>query len=133
MQRRVVAAATAPEAVGPYSQGIVAGPFVFASGQLGILPGTGKLAGKTAAEQAAQALDNLDQVLRAGGASLAQAVMITVYLTDLAEFDAVNRVYARKIPSPCPARACVQVAALPKNARVEISAIALRPGPEPAP
>ena len=116
----------APAAVGPYSQGICAGQFVFAAGQLGIDPGTGAFVGETAAEQAAQALDNLDGVLRAGGASLAGAVMLTVYLVDLEEFGAVNTVYAEKVPAPFPARVCVQAAALPKGGRVEISAIAVR-------
>lgn len=129
IHRSAVSTAAAPAAVGPYSQAIGAGQFVFAAGQLGIDPETGTFAGDTAAEQAAQALDNLDQVLQAGGASLASAVMLTVYLVDLEEFDTVNAVYAEKVPPPFPARVCVQAAALPKGGRVEISAIAVRQTP----
>jgi len=126
IQRNAIGTEDAPAAVGPYSQGVCAGQLVFAAGQLGLDPGTGALVGDTAAEQAAQALDNLDCVLRAGGASLADAVMVTVYLVDLDEFGEVNAVYAEKVPPPFPARVCVQAAALPKGGRVEISAIAVR-------
>ncbi|NOY80730.1 MAG: hypothetical protein GXP31_06970 [Kiritimatiellaeota bacterium] len=132
MNRTIISTPDAPTAVGPYSQGVCAGPFVFVSGQLGTDPTTGEFVGKTAAEQADQALDNLDRVLRAGGASLADAVLITVYLADLADFSAVNEVYARRVPPPFPARVCIEAAALPKGGRVEISAIAVQPPKGPA-
>ena len=122
--KTAVATPKAPKAVGPYSQAVVANNFVFAAGQLGIDPRTGAFAGHTAAAQAEQALINLGNVLEAAGSSLADAVAITVYLADLADFDAVNAVYARYVSTPFPARVCIQAAALPKNARVEISAIA---------
>ncbi len=126
MNRTIISTSDAPAAVGPYSQGVSAGALVFASGQLGIDPATGVFAGETAAEQAAQALENLDRVLRAGGASLADAVLVTVYLADLADFGAVNEVYAQRVPAPFPARVCIEAAALPKGGRVEISAVAVR-------
>lgn len=116
----------APAAIGPYSQAAIAGDFVFVSGQLGVNPATGKFNGETAAEQTEQALRNLDAVLTAAGASLHGLVQVTVYLADMADFADVNAVYQRLVPPPYPARVCIQAAALPKNARIEIAAVAVR-------
>ncbi len=119
-----VATRQAPDAVGPYSQAVRAGEWVYCSGQLGIDPVSGGLAPDTAA-QARQALANLRAVLDAAGCGLDAVVKTTVFLTDLADFAAVNAVYAEAFGAHRPARACVQVAALPKGAKVEIEAVAV--------
>ncbi len=127
MQRRRVEAAGAPAAIGPYSQAVRGGDWVFLSGQIGLDPATGELvAGGTVAE-ATRALDNLGEVLRAAGASFSDVVRCTIYLVDLADFSAVNEAYGARLSQPYPARATVGVASLPKGARVEIDAIALAP------
>ncbi|MDR1264056.1 MAG: Rid family detoxifying hydrolase [Propionibacteriaceae bacterium] len=125
----VVAIATtaAPAAIGPYSQGVDTGQLVFCSGQLPIDPETGAIDGATAAAQAERSISNLQAVLRAAGLSLGQVVKTTVFLADMADFAAVNEVYAARFPGPVkPARSAFQVAALPKGALVEIEAIAIR-------
>ncbi|MBM4164881.1 MAG: reactive intermediate/imine deaminase [Lentisphaerae bacterium] len=118
-----IATREAPEAVGPYAQAIRADGWVFCSGQLGLDPAGGPLAADTVA-QARQALANLRSVLDAAGSGLDAVVKTTVFLTDLADFAAVNAVYAEAFGAHRPARACVQVAALPKGAKVEIEAVA---------
>ena len=115
----------APAAVGPYSQAIRAGGTVWASGQIPLDPATGRLVEGGVEEQARQALRNLGAVLEAAGSGFDRVVKATVYLTDFADFEEVNRVYAEFMPSPPPARVCVQVSRLPRDARVEIDAIAL--------
>ncbi|MBB4236243.1 RidA family protein [Rhizobium esperanzae] len=120
--------ANAPKAIGPYSQGIIHNGFLFISGQLPLDPGTGNISGTTSAEQARQCLENLKAIAEASGADMTRVVKTTVLLTDLTEFAAVNEVYAGYFSDPFPARACYQVAALPKGALVEIEAIvALKP------
>jgi 2-iminobutanoate/2-iminopropanoate deaminase len=119
-----VTAPDAPAAVGPYVQAVRADGFLFCSGQIPLDPDTGAIVGETAAEQARQCLSNLSAVCRAGGAALADAVKITVYLVDMDDFAAVNEVYAGFFGnSDVPARVAVAVAALPRGARVEIDAI----------
>lgn len=108
--------------LGPYSPAMRAGPFLFISGQIAVGP-DGKVRG-TAGEQAWECLERLREVLEAAGAGLGDVVKVTVYLTDMHDFAAVNEVYSRYFPADPPARSCVQVAALPKGARVEIEAIA---------
>lgn len=125
--RQPVAADGAPGAIGPYSQAIRAGEWVFLSGQIGLQPTTGELVAGGAAAEAEQALRNLAAVLAAAGLGIADVVRTTVYLTDMADFAAVNEVYGRFVRAPFPARATVGVAALPKGARVEIDAIAVGP------
>jgi 2-iminobutanoate/2-iminopropanoate deaminase len=122
--RQIVDAPGAPSAVGPYSHAVRAGELLFCSGQIPLDPQTGEIAGATAAEQAGRCLENLQAVCRAAGASLREAVRLTVYTTDLGQFEAVNEVYASffKGAEP-PARVTVGVAALPKGALVEIDAI----------
>jgi 2-iminobutanoate/2-iminopropanoate deaminase len=115
----------APAAIGPYSQAIRAGGWVWASGQIGTDPATGALVAGGVEAETRRALVNLAAVLEAAGSALERAVRCTVYLTDLGDFAAVNAVYAQFFAGAPPARVCVQVAALPKGARVEIDAIGL--------
>jgi 2-iminobutanoate/2-iminopropanoate deaminase len=123
-QRRVVSTERAPKAIGPYSQGIVSGDLLFLSGQVPIDPATGELVAGGIEPQVVRVLDNLRAVLEAAGCGFPQVVRTTVYLTDLKDFDAMNAVYARYFNEVRPARATVQVTALPRGARVEIDAIA---------
>lgn len=119
---------TAPAPIGPYSQAVESGGWIFCSGQIPLDPATGAIVGDSAADQARQVLDNLDAVLQAAKLRRDDIVRTTIYLVDLAEFGAVNAVYAEFFaasPTP-PARSTVQVAALPKGALVEIDAIAVR-------
>jgi 2-iminobutanoate/2-iminopropanoate deaminase len=119
-----VTSLSAPAAIGPYSQAIDAGDFVFLSGQVPIVPATGELVTGVIGVETDRVLDNLAAVLEAAGCSFADVVKTTIYLTDLGNFQAVNAVYAKRFGEAPPARATVQVAALPKGARVEIDAIA---------
>jgi 2-iminobutanoate/2-iminopropanoate deaminase len=112
-------------AVGPYSPAVAAAGFVYLSGQIPI-DGNGEVVGTTAAEQARQAMQNLAALVRTTGLSMDDVMKTTIFLTDLTDFAAVNEVYAEFFTPPFPARSTVQVAALPKGARVEIEAIAMR-------
>jgi 2-iminobutanoate/2-iminopropanoate deaminase len=114
----------APGAIGPYSQAIVSDGLLFASGQVALDPATGAFTGGDVAAQTERVLLNLQAVLEQGGASLADVLRTTVYLRDMADFAAMNAVYARFFPGAPPARSTVAVAGLPKDARVEIDAIA---------
>lgn len=114
----------APAAIGPYSQGISAGQFLFTAGQIPLDPGTGQLVDGGIEEQTERVLRNLTAILEAAGATWAQVVKTTVYLQDLSHFPTVNEIYARSIGDARPARSTVQVAALPRGALVEIDAIA---------
>ena len=120
-----ITSADAPEAIGPYSQAIAAGTMVFLSGQIALDPATGILVSGTVADETRRVLENLRAVLTAAGLGMAAVVRTTVYLTSLADFPVVNQVYAEFFAAPFPARATVQVAALPRGARVEIDAIAV--------
>jgi 2-iminobutanoate/2-iminopropanoate deaminase len=124
--REVIVTSAAPAALGPYSQGIRAGDFVFASGQLGLDPKTGDLR-QGVAEQAEQALDNLAAVLREGGAGMADVVKTTIFLADMGDFQAVNAIYGARFAGAPPARSTVQVAGLPKGGLVEIEMLAYAP------
>lgn len=123
--RRTIVTDKAPRASGPLSQAIVAGDFVFVAGQLGVDPKTGEFAGSTTVEQAEQVLRNLAAVLEAAGSGLDHVVKTTVFLADMSDFNAMNEVYRRHFPKDPPARSTVQVARLPRDARIEIEAIAL--------
>jgi 2-iminobutanoate/2-iminopropanoate deaminase len=127
MQLRPLTAADAPKAIGPYSQAVAAGDFVFCSGQLGLDPATGELVTGVAA-QAERALRNLAAVLASEGLGLDRVAKTTIFLADMADFAAVNEVYARFFPAPSPARSTVQVAGLPRKALVEVEALAVRSG-----
>ncbi|AVZ17431.1 TPA: RidA family protein [Pseudomonas aeruginosa] len=113
----------APAAIGPYSQAIAHGGFLFISGQLPLDPATGAIAGDDAAQQIHQCLTNLRAIAEAAGTSITRTVKTTVLLTDLSEFAAVNEVYSGFFADPYPARACYQVSAIPKGARVEVEAV----------
>lgn len=123
--KNIVFTADAPAAIGPYSQAVKAGNTVYLSGQIGMNPATGELVSADVKEQTAQALKNMKAVLAASGATVDNVVKTTVFLTDMADFQAVNSVYAETFASDAPARSCVAVAALPKGARVEVEAIAV--------
>ncbi len=114
----------APKAIGPYSQAVQVGPWVFCSGQLGMDPETGRLVPGGIEAQTRQALTNLKHVLEAAGASLDSVVKVTVFLKNMDDFARMNAVYAEFFQEPYPARAAVEVAALPKGALVEIEAVA---------
>ena len=116
---------SAPRAIGPYSQAIRAGGFLFSSGQIALDPATGEMVGDTAAAQAEQVLVNLRAVLEAGGSGLDKVVKTTIFLADMGDFAQVNEVYARHFGDHRPARATVAVASLPKGALVEIEAVAV--------
>lgn len=127
MKREVVTSERAPAAIGPYSQAIKAGMFVFASGSLGIDPATGEFAPGGVEAQTRQSLENLAAVLSAAGTSLENVVKSTVFLADIDDFAAMNAVYEQFFPGAPPARSALQVAALPKAAEVEIEVIAIIP------
>ena len=124
MGREVVRTSGAPQAVGPYSQGVKAGGWLFLSGQIPLHPGTGKLVGDSMEEQTERVLENVKTLLAAAGMSLEDVVQCTVYMTDLSEFGSMNQVYARYFPQDPPARVTVGVASLPKGAKIEISLVA---------
>ena len=124
-ERTAVKSTGAPGAIGPYSQGIVAGRFLFLSGQIPLDPATGGMVEGGIAEQVERVLENMKAILAAAGAEMKDVVKTTVYLADLAEFPRMNEVYGRYFGTEPPARSTVQVAALPRGARVEIDAIAM--------
>ena len=116
---------SAPAAVGPYSQAVIAGGLVYCSGQIALQPGTGELIDGDAAAQTQQILRNLSAVLHAANSALEAVVKTTIYLTSMDDFGAVNTVYMQAFGGHRPARACVEVSRLPKNVMVEIDAIAM--------
>ena len=124
MPADVVATPGAPKAIGPYSQGIRAGGLLFTAGQVGFDPGTGELVDGGIAEQTRRVLANIRAILEAGGSGLNRVVKTTVFLVDMADFAAMNEVYAQVFGEHRPARSTVAVAALPRGARVEIEAVA---------
>jgi len=122
--KTAVSTKEAPGAIGPYSQAIKAGGFLFVSGQIPIDPATGALIIGGITEQTRRVLDNLGAILKAAGTSFDHVVKTTVYLSDMGEFAAMNEVYATYFPAPAPARATVQAARLPRDFKVEIDLIA---------
>lgn len=124
LSKLIVNTDKAPEAIGPYSQAVRAGDLLFVSGQIGADPATGRFAGQDAASQTEQCLRNLEAILTEAGAGLQDVVKATVFLADMDDFQPMNEVYARFFPSRPPARACVQVARLPRGALVEIEGVA---------
>ncbi|OUM99072.1 MAG: deaminase [Firmicutes bacterium ZCTH02-B6] len=124
MERQTIHTDRAPKAIGPYSQAVKAGGFVFVSGQIPLDPETGQLVDGDIVAQTERVLKNVQAVLEAAGASMADVVRATVYLKDLNDFAVVNEVYARFFPSAPPARVAVEVSRLPRDVRVEIDAIA---------
>lgn len=126
MSSKAISTISAPAAIGPYSQGIAAGNTAYISGQLPIDPATGEFPGRDIVSQTRQSLQNIQAILEATGMTMAHVVKTTVLLADIAEFGQMNQVYATFFGSPFPARAAFQAAALPKGARVEIEAIAVK-------
>lgn len=124
--KKIVSTPDAPKAVGPYSQAVWAGDTLYISGQIALDPATGNMVGATAAEQTTQVFKNIGAILKAAGLGFEHVVKMTVLLTDIKEFVAVNEVYAKHFTGDFPARAAYQVVALPKGALVEIETIAYR-------
>lgn len=127
--KEAIATDQAPQAIGPYSQAVRAGSWLFVSGQIGLNPSSGELVAGGVVAETTRVLDNLREVLNAAGASPDDVVRTTIYLVDLSDFGRVNEAYAAFFRAPYPARATVGVAALPRGARVEIDAIAAVPSP----
>ena len=123
MTRIAITADGAPPAIGPYSQAVRSGDLLFVSGQIPLDPATGQLVEGDVSAQTHRVLQSLDAIVRAAGATLGDVVKTTVYLADMNDFVAMNRVYATWFDDPAPARAAVQVARLPKDAQVEMDAI----------
>jgi 2-iminobutanoate/2-iminopropanoate deaminase len=123
--KHTIQTGTAPAAIGPYSQAVIAGGFVFVSGQIPIDPATGEFVPGGVAEQTEQVMRNLASILSAAGSSITDVVKTTVFLADMGDFAAMNEVYGRYFPEDPPARATVQAARLPRDARVEIEVVAL--------
>lgn len=124
--KEIIETEEAPAAVGPYSQATAAGPLVFCSGSIGLIPGTKRFAGESIEEQTKQVMENIAAILDSAGSSLEMILKTTVYLADIDDFRAFNNVYATFFESDPPARAAIQAASLPLNARVMIDAFALR-------
>ena len=125
MQREIISTDKAPAAVGPYSQAVRVGDFVFTAGQIPLNPATGQMVEGGIEVQTRQALTNVGAVLEAAGTSLSNVVKTTVFMADMGEFKAMNSVYAEFFPAAPPARSAVQAAALPLGARIEIEAVAI--------
>lgn len=126
--KQAISTSDAPGAIGPYSQGVSSGGMLFLSGQIPLDPATGEMVGGDVATQTQRVMDNLRQVLLAAGCGFEDVVRSTIYVVDLAHFAVINEVYGRAFRPPFPARATVQVSALPRGAQVEIDAIAVMPG-----
>lgn len=126
VRKQAIEAADAPKAIGPYSQAIIANGFVYTAGQVGTDPKTGNLVEGGIVEQTEQALKNIEAVLKAAGSRLDDVVKTTVFLADMNDFAKMNEVYGKRLGKPYPARSTVQVARLPRDARIEIEAVAVR-------
>lgn len=126
VRKQAIEAADAPKAIGPYSQAIIANGFVYTAGQVGTDPKTGNLVEGGIVEQTEQALKNIEAVLKAAGSRLDDVVKTTVFLVDMNDFAKMNEVYGKRFGKPYPARSTVQVARLPRDARIEIEAVAVR-------
>ena len=123
--KRAVESPDAPKAIGPYSQAIIANGFIFTAGQVGADPKTGTLVEGGIEAQTEQVLKNIEAVLKASGSSLDDVVKTTVFLTDLNDFAKMNEIYAKRFKTPFPARSTVQVARLPRDAKIEVEAVAI--------
>ena len=123
--KQVISTNEAPGAIGPYSQAIKANGFLFVSGQLPVVPATGQFAEGGVSGQTRQSLENVKAILTAAGCTLADVVKTTVFIKDMNDFGTVNTAYAEYFKQDCPARACIEVARLPKDALVEIEVIAV--------
>ena len=124
MSLRSIATDKAPAAIGPYSQGTVCGGFLFTSMQIALHPASGEMVGSTAPEQVRRCLENIKAVVEAAGGSMTGVVKTMVYMTDIADFGAINEVYAEFFPEKLPSRGVIEVAALPKGALIAVEAVA---------
>lgn len=124
--KTTVSASGAPAAIGPYSHAVAIDNFLFTSGQIALDPATGKLAGESIEAQTEQVMKNLEAVLTANNMSFDDVVKTTVFLTDLADFAIVNRIYSTRFSVNPPARSCVQVAGLPAGSKIEIELVACK-------
>jgi 2-iminobutanoate/2-iminopropanoate deaminase len=125
MKKEIISTDKAPQAIGPYSQGVRGGGFVFFSGQIPLVPASGELRAGDIVAQTEQVMENIAAVLAAAGLTFAAVVKTTIYLTDLATFAKVNEVYGRRFPADPPARSTVEVKGLPRGAQVEIEVVAI--------
>lgn len=125
MSKKMISTPEAPAAIGPYSQAVSAGDFLFVSGQIGLQPGTGELVEGGVTAQTTQVMENLKAIIQAAGASLHDVVKCTIYLKDMSDFGKVNDLYGSYFGEAPPARATVEVSRLPKDVAVEIDAIVL--------
>jgi len=125
VKKKVIQTERAPKAIGPYSQAIQAGNFLFLSGQIPLDPKTGELAKGDIGQQTKQVLENIKGILESQELGMEDVVKVTIFLRDIGNFNRVNEVYATYFPPPAPARSTVEVAKLPRNAEIEIGAIAL--------
>ena len=130
--KKIISTIHAPAAVGPYSQGVRVGSTIYCAGQIPLDPKSGQIVSKDISEQTRRVLDNITAVLKAEGLTFENIVKTTIFLTDLADFQTVNEIYASYFNQEPPARSTVQVPALPKGARVEIEAIAVADGDSPS-
>ena len=126
MKKRIINTDQAPTAIGPYSQAVSVGGFLYTSGQIALDPHSGKFISGEIEQETERTIQNIVAILEAGGLNLDNIIKITVYLSDLSHFTRMNKVYEKHFSEKKPARTCVQVAALPKGAKVEIDAIATR-------
>jgi 2-iminobutanoate/2-iminopropanoate deaminase len=125
MSKEVLSTDKAPQAIGPYSQGVRAGGFLFLSGQIPLDPATGLIQGSDIVQQAEQVMENIESLLSAAGLEFGDIVKTTIFLVDLSDFSAVNEVYSKRFPSDPPARSTIEVKGLPRGAMVEIEVTAL--------
>ena len=125
MEKEIISTKNAPSALGPYSQAVRAEGFLFISGQLPVDPSTGELAGESIEDQTRQSLGNIKAILEAAGSSLDSVVKVGVYIRDMDDFAAMNKIYSQYFTEGFPARCCIQVVKLAMNARVEIEAVAI--------
>ena len=125
MANKVISTEKAPQAIGPYSQGMIAGNMIYTSGQLGLDPSTGEIVNTSIQDEARQSLQNVKAVLEEAGATLNDVVKTTVFVKDLNQFALINEVYSEFFSENKPARSCVEVARLPKDGNIEIEAIAI--------
>jgi len=126
MSIEIISTEKAPAAIGPYSQGVAAGDFIFYSGQIPLCPSSGVMVGQTVEEQAEQVMKNMEAALAAAGLGFSAVVKTTIFLTDMASFPKVNEIYGKRFSGSYPARATVEVSGLPKGAQVEIEWVAYR-------
>ncbi len=124
IDRKIIKTITAPSAIGPYSQAIKYGNLIFVSGQIAINPSTNEFVNGNIDNQTKQVIENIKAILESAGSSLQKVLKVTIFITDMKDFDSINAVYSEYFNSSLPARACVEVSNLPKGAKVEMEAIA---------